>query len=203
MLIDGAELIDRDDMVCLSQRTNGYFEPESLAVWRKHCQGETIDIGAYTGLYAIIAAQLGAESYALEPNPAVYARLCDNVAMNSVDVNTIQSAAGAADTTCTMNTKGRPRLTSAGYVTEGGSIPMVRIDSMALDNVTAIKIDAEGYELEVLRGGAGTIAKCMPLIIAEVLTEQAAAELDNYLLPMGYTATPADERNRIYAKASA
>lgn len=202
MLIEGVELIERDDMVCLSQRNHGYFETESISVWRECCQGEVIDIGAYTGIYSIMAAQLGAEAYALEPNPAVYARLCDNVAVNSVSVNTMQAAAGATDTTCTMHTKGRPRLTSAGYVTQGGSIPMIRIDSMALDNVTAIKIDAEGYELEVLRGGANTIAKCMPLIIAEVLTEQASADLDDYLLPMGYTAREADERNRIYAKAT-
>lgn len=198
-MIEGVELIERDDMVCLSRRNHGYFEPESISVWREHCHGEVLDIGAYTGIYSIMAAQLGAEAYALEPNPAVYARLCDNVAINGVSVNTIQSAAGSSDTTCTMHTAGRPRLTSAGYVTEGGSIPMVRIDSLALDNVTAIKIDAEGYELEVLRGGAQTIAKCMPLIIAEVLTPEAVRELDDYLLPMGYTARPADERNRIYA----
>jgi len=44
---------------------------------------------------------------------------------------------------------------------------MKRLDSFGLKRVDFIKIDVEGYELEVLKGGEYTITSCKPIIVLE------------------------------------
>lgn len=198
MNIHGVELIEKDDMVCLSHRANGDFEPISVSEWMRHCDGTVIDVGAYTGLYTIIAAKAGAKVVAFEPNERVRERLVENMQANNVTGLILCAAAGAEHGTCSLNTKGRPRLTSAGTVVPGGDIDLVPIDSLDIDDVTAIKIDAEGYEHDVLMGAIEIIAMYRPLVIAEALSGEAAAQLDNFMLDFGYTVQEADERNRIY-----
>ncbi len=50
---------------------------------------------------------------------------------------------------------------------EGGSVPMNTLDSFALQDVDLIKIDAEGYEFNIVKGGAETIQRCRPVMIVE------------------------------------
>jgi len=45
--------------------------------------------------------------------------------------------------------------------------PIELLDSFCLQDVDFIKIDCEGYELQVLQGAAETIARCKPCIIVE------------------------------------
>ncbi len=63
------------------------------------------------------------------------------------------------------------------YVQEGGSTPMMTIDSLELENVDLIYLDVEGYEVQVLRGAAETIERCRPVIGVE--------EYPNYLPRFG------------------
>jgi FkbM family methyltransferase len=43
-----------------------------------------------------------------------------------------------------------------------------RLDDLNIDNISVIKIDVEGYELEVFEGGKATIEKNRPVIIIEM-----------------------------------
>jgi hypothetical protein len=45
---------------------------------------------------------------------------------------------------------------------------MSRLDDLELSNVSIMKIDVEGYEMEALAGGLQTILKCKPVIILEI-----------------------------------
>ena len=47
-------------------------------------------------------------------------------------------------------------------------VPICTVDGLNLDDVTAIKIDAEGYEIEVLHGARHTIERCHPIISCEL-----------------------------------
>jgi FkbM family methyltransferase len=54
----------------------------------------------------------------------------------------------------------------------GPCVPVTSIDAFcqrqAVDQVALIKIDVEGYELNVLKGASHTIAECNPWIICEI-----------------------------------
>jgi FkbM family methyltransferase len=126
--------------------------PEMLA-WRRVLRpGDLfVDVGANVGTYAIWAGDLGAQVIALEPADDTFALLVENVALNRYPIEAIQAAAGAAD--------GIVRFTSGrddtNHLDPGGSarIRMVTVDSVIGDRTVAgMKIDVEGYEIEVLRG---------------------------------------------------
>lgn len=76
------------------------------------------------------------------------------------------------------------------HVIGKGDIPMVTLDYYELDCVDFMKIDCEGFELQVLKGSRDTITRCRPCIIVEQKTHIMAA---NY----GIRGTPALEYLRL------
>jgi len=56
-------------------------------------------------------------------------------------------------------------FTQAKRVEKEGDIRMVTLDSLAYENVDLIKIDVEGYEMEVLKGANNTLAGTQYLMI--------------------------------------
>jgi len=126
--------------------------PEMLT-WRSDLrQGDLfIDVGANVGSYAIWAAELGAEVVALEPAADTFALLEENVALNAYPVTTVCAAAGPMPGTARF-TSGRDsvnRLDPHGSV----EIVMTTIDSIVQGrSVAGMKVDVEGFEIDVLRG---------------------------------------------------
>ena len=51
---------------------------------------------------------------------------------------------------------------------ENWSVPLLRLDDTGLSDVSAIKIDVEGAELEVLRGAWDTLQSCQPILSIEI-----------------------------------
>ena len=71
MRVHGVDLIPEGDRVVVNWQRDGSFEPESVAIWLAAVRdgGVALDVGAYTGLYALLAACSGAQAVAYEPNP--------------------------------------------------------------------------------------------------------------------------------------
>ena len=115
-------------------------------------------MGANVGTYTIWAAELGAEVIALEPAADTFGLLTENVALNGYEVQAVQAAAGARCGTAGF-TSGRDAgncLDPAGPV----QARMVTIDSLVGERqVTGMKIDVEGFEIEVLRGCTRALAE--------------------------------------------
>ena len=63
-------------------------------------------------------------------------------------------------------------------------VPVVPIDDLTL-TPDVVKIDVEGFEIEVLRGMMATIDRCKPLFMIEFDPARAAA-IANILNPFGY-----------------
>jgi len=126
--------------------------PEMLT-WRNDLRpGDLfIDVGANIGSYAIWAAELGAEVIALEPAEDTFALLEENVALNGYPITTIRAAAGAASGIARFTT-GRDSVNRLHH--EGSAeIMMMTIDSIVQNRLVAgMKIDVEGFEIDVLRG---------------------------------------------------
>jgi FkbM family methyltransferase len=133
--------------------------PEMTAWRRALAPGEVfVDVGANVGTYTVWAAELGAEVIALEPGAEACALLRENLALNGYAARVIQAAAGAA---C-----GRARFTAGqgagNRLDPDGPVEtdVVTVDSLIGDRVVAgMKVDVEGFELEVLRGCAGALAQ--------------------------------------------
>jgi len=126
---------------------------QEMLVWRQVLRpGDLfIDVGANIGSYTIWAGELGAEVIALEPAKDTFALLVENVALNGYAVKPIEAAAGAACGTVRF-TSGRDsvnRLDPEGRV----EAAMVTVDSIIGGCVVAgMKVDVEGFEIEVLKG---------------------------------------------------
>jgi FkbM family methyltransferase len=133
--------------------------PEMLA-WRQALRdgGLFIDVGANVGTYTIWAAELGAEVIALEPAADTFGLLTENVALNGYRVQAVQAAAGAQCGTARF-TSGRD---AGNCLDPDGPVEtrLVTIDSLIGGRRAAgMKIDVEGFEIEVLRGCARALAE--------------------------------------------
>ena len=132
--------------------------PEML-VWRAALRdgGLFVDVGANVGTYTIWAAELGAEVIAIEPAADTFALLEENVALNGYSVTAVCAAAGDHCGTARF-TSG---LDSGNSLAPDGPvvIELVTIDALIGDRrVAGMKIDVEGFEIDVLRGAARALA---------------------------------------------
>lgn len=206
MQLYGVELIEDGDMVIrhVLEKEQPY-ESESMAAWIGACREHAymIDVGAYTGLFTIVAAKRKTKAMAFEPNPLVYDRLRENVAANGIspdDVSCLRIALSDHNGEARFVDKPGTRLTSAGQIVDGHDVMRMRLDSFALLNVAAIKIDVEHHEMSVLRGAWQTIRRESPLIITEALTDDAFHEQRSFMIQLGYSGKLADGRNVIWRK---
>jgi len=132
--------------------------PEMLA-WRRALRAGDlfVDVGANVGTYAIWTAELGAEVIALEPAPDTFALLEENIALNGYPVTAMRAAAGDhcgwARFTAGLDT-GNSLSRDGQIVTR-----LVTVDSLIGSRpVAGMKIDVEGFEIDVLRGAARALA---------------------------------------------
>jgi FkbM family methyltransferase len=130
-----------------------------------------IDVGAHVGTDTIRLARNFRVVHAFEPHPENHACLRRNVAALSAlpdagDVVLHECALGAAPGTCELRHHGG----NCGEYTvaPGSDVRVETLDSHALADVDAMKIDVEGYELRVLEGARDTLLRCRPIIVLEV-----------------------------------
>jgi len=133
-----------------------YANPPDLPemqVWRQVLRPGSlfIDVGANVGAYTIWAAECGAEVIALEPAADTFELLLENIAVNGYRVRAIQAAAGARCGTARF-TAGRD---AGNHLDPDGPAEarLVTIDSLIGGrHVAGMKVDVEGFEIDVLRG---------------------------------------------------
>jgi len=73
---------------------------------------------------------------------------------------------------------------------ERWTVPTIALDSLDLNDVTAIKIDVEGAEAEVLLGARETLRRCRPVLSVEIEERHrpgSTRAVPDMLRPLGYT----------------
>lgn len=152
-----------------------------------HRPGTLLDVGAHDGAFALpFAALPGSRVLAFEPLPAAFARL--RAAFGEpppAHVELRAEALGDRDGEAVLAMPlldGAPQeqwaSTAKGYdgaalgeprVAERRStVPLRRLDGFGLRDLTAVKLDAEGAEYEVLRGARETLLRCRPVLSVEI-----------------------------------
>ena len=150
----------------------GTYEEGTLWVFSQLLRpGDTfVDIGANIGLMSMHAAQLvGREGavYSFEPMPEVFAQLQANIALNGIKhVFAVPLALGSAAADLPIFAHPEINLGSSSLLAEDRH-PNHVVKVSTLDEcanvfirrpIRLIKIDVEGWELEVLRGATGILA---------------------------------------------
>ena len=166
-----------------------------------HRPGTLVDIGAHDGLLTIPLARLpGSRVLAFEPLPSAYARLqaalraafgaapanvaCHHLALGDHEGSITLAMPvldGVAQEQWASTAKDYATHVSARVTVERFTVPMRTLDDFALTDVTAIKLDAEGAEYEILRGARETLLRCRPVLTLEV--EERHREGSTYAVP--------------------
>jgi FkbM family methyltransferase len=170
------KLLAKDDRVVWHERREG-FEPQTLKTWAEICEAAEVvlDIGSYTGLYAIAAVKFRCIAVAFEPQPVNRKRLQANCDINSAYVQIRPEAVSDTSGAGSLYYNSRVPLTAGASLvkrpphTVARAVTTIAIDEMNLEAVSAVKIDVEGTELAVFRGMRDTLSRCRPIIIVEIL----------------------------------
>ena len=169
--------IFNDDAVALKYLWRDKYENLSLNLWFSITRktGFFFDIGAHTGIYSIIGNLNKTQNtiISIEPFYLNYSRLLSNLKLNKISPNNCVLAA-------LSNSKGSGKFnvstalhyhSGGGRVSESGNlnITILKLDNFNVNKkIYGIKIDTEGHEFEVLKGGIKSIEKFLPDIIFEI-----------------------------------
>jgi FkbM family methyltransferase len=157
-----------------------------------HRPGTIIDAGAHEGRITRPLAQLpSSQVIAFEPLPPAFARLTDAIAQDwggavPSHVTLRQEALAAEAGTATLEVprvggvaqeewaslvkdyaalqQADPRIEAIDTWT----VKLLKLDDLELPDVTAMKIDTEGSELEVLQGARETLRRSQPSLSVEI-----------------------------------
>lgn len=143
-------------------------QQDELDIFKKFTDANSVflDIGANIGTITVAMAKTVKKVYAFEPIPDNLALLNENVRLNNLtNVEVHPVALGSKFGKVSMETDSGE---SGGFSIRGeGDIELVTLDSVHTAP-TFMKIDVEGHELEVLKGGRKTIESHKPTIWFEV-----------------------------------
>ena len=146
----------------------------------KEVRGATVvDIGAQSGLFTLMAKLLPETSwYAFEAEPKNFKLLCDNIELNDItnvktfNVGVLDSVGTLAIKTCNSHSGLHTFGHSVNRFSEADS-KSVEVATTTLDTmfenikIDFIKIDTEGAEHAILKGGCQVIQRWKPTILME------------------------------------
>jgi hypothetical protein len=71
-----------------------------------------------------------------------------------------------------------------------GSVDVVTLDELDIPRVNLVKIDVEGHEEDVIQGGAETLRRWRPYVIAEGRVNSLLSEFGYIRIPLSFATTP-------------
>jgi len=176
-----------DKGVELSLFETGTYEKGTIQLLNDFLKpGSTfLDIGANIGLMSAIASQYVGEEgtvYAIEANPKTIEILQHNLALNQCEnVEVFPVALGSTNGNALLYENWDVNRGGASLLAQddqdGVEVPVWKLDTL-LEGATidVLKIDVEGFELEVLQGGIELLKKQLPVMIIEVSEQRETAK---------------------------
>jgi FkbM family methyltransferase len=185
------------------------FEKVSIGLWIKLCKHSDIifDIGANTGIYALIAKATNPDAavFAYEPVKRVYEKLNANIQLNNYNIISSDKAVSNNDGkamfydipedhvySVTLNKDLNPHLPSIKTEVETIKLSTV-IKERKLQKIDLMKIDVETHEPEVLEGMEHYLKLFRPALLIEILEEEIAEKVQKLTEGLGYLYFNIDE----------
>ncbi|MDQ6950342.1 MAG: FkbM family methyltransferase [Mariprofundales bacterium] len=196
-----------------------YYEPgDVVAVRRLLRSGDVvIDVGANVGQYALMAATAVGDNgavYAFEPSPNILTKLRRNRKLNELtNLQIVPSAVGSKSEFGNFYPAEGYNEGIGSLVYQGGSdagmrsetpiqVEVITLDDFcnnnAINRVDFIKIDAEGYDFEVLKGAEYTLQTNQDIVVMVEMVEQEAdiyhlcVKIEHFMLSLGFLAFGSD-----------
>jgi FkbM family methyltransferase len=176
------------------------FEPVSLNLWTQLSKQADviIDVGANTGVFSLVAGAVNpkARIYAFEPVKRILTKLEKNIDLNGFNIKaygvalsnkkgqaTFYDNAGGDDYSASLN----PDMNIKNKIE-------TVIETDTLDNFLEpqlirpdlVKIDVEKHEAEVIEGFIRSITRYQPTMLIELLTEEIAEKVHEFIKDLPY-----------------
>lgn len=190
------------------------WEKYSLKVWRYFCENaeSILDIGANTGIYALIANSVNSKAviHAFEPVERTAVLLQRNIALNSpnkimfhqkaVSNNTGNAVFYDVESTSQYSASLNEKMLEniAGRISY--LVEVVDLDNYAPIKdlkINLVKLDVEMHELEALQGMSKLIINSRPVILIEILTEDLGSDIMRFFEKLNYYYFNIDEEHGI------
>ena len=210
-LPNGSKFYCYTDSIVSEKIFSETFENEELDFIAKFLRPDEqfVDIGAHSGLFTIHGAKIVGSKGSIisfEPTPETHKRLVENIKLNNLENVKAFSKAISAQNGCldfytikdgfeAWNSLAPPPKSKSFEKITVETIQIDRIAEMELDfeKSALIKIDVEGWELELLKGGKKLFEmKNAPSLMVEFTDENVTnagttcKELYQYLSHLGY-----------------
>lgn len=166
-----------EDYIKKDLRKGQSWEPHLTSLIKKYVKpgSVAVDVGAHIGTHTLELSKAVGEQgkvYAFEPQSKIFRELVMNMELNRAkNVEFFRVALASSS--------GRVELGHLDPTNEGGAmvgvpgtgqyVTQLPLDAIDLTNVSLIKIDVEGLELDVLKGALNTIRKNRPVLLIEIL----------------------------------
>ena len=214
---DGLMILKRGDLVSSVLTETGVWDPHVREVMdgvRRVRNGLSIDVGAHFGAVTLSMARRFERVLSFEPNDFSFNLLRANVQLNGLfnvtcrnhplfsaevemslarqemqEVPITYRSDGSFDPMSTQNIAGYAFSPNGTNVSKHGA---VTIDSLGLEDVVFMKVDAQGCDGEILLGASEMISKCRPVIVfewEELLSRAFSvglSDVENMLQSLGY-----------------
>jgi FkbM family methyltransferase len=159
--------------------TSSFFESDILTNLEKYIPTNSVilDVGANIGNHSIFWATIGKASvvHAFEPVPETYKILCKNIEINSISkvVTPHNIGLGKKQSAAVIDFHASDNIGGTS-IKESNILNkyVMRVDcldnmDLKLKKIDFIKIDVEGFEIDVLMGMLKTLEKYRPIVFIE------------------------------------
>jgi FkbM family methyltransferase len=134
-------------------------------------ESNSVDIGVYLGVFSKVMSQYSRNVYSFEPHPDHF-KFINRALPSNVKVFNMALSNEEGESKLFVPRK-HPSAGKIGASSDRRDVTEYAVKRTVLDNfnftgVGLIKIDAEGHEFEILKGGTKTISENKPNLIVEV-----------------------------------
>lgn len=204
-IVDGVRIVVPDSLDLITpyvlQEQQDWFEDEIKFLRHLLRPGQkVIDIGANYGVYTLSMAHtvgVHGKIWAFEPASTTAALLAASIAANgytqvTLDQSAVSSACGTAQLSLNDNSELNALVHGHSAQSTSETVPLVTLDSSmqryGWESIDFLKIDAEGEEANILKGGTRFFAELSPLVQYEIKVEgEADLRLVRYFSELGYS----------------
>lgn len=188
-MLDGVRVVTTDSLDSITpyvlQEQQDWFEDE-IKFLRRLLKpgGKVIDIGANHGVYALSMAKTVGPTghvWAFEPASGTARLLAEGIAANgftqvTLEQSALSSKSGTAQLSLNANSELNALVRDQSTASASETVPLVTLDECleryGWHDIELVKIDAEGEEANILKGGERFFAELSPLILYEIRADE-------------------------------